>query len=108
MALGAWLAAGSFLLPGPHEARRLIAGLIAGSAIVACSALSFRAACNKLHLVNIVVAICLAGFLLLTASRPASADVQNQLLTAFLLINFAVIPNELVRQTSSTREVRQG
>ena len=97
--LGVWLAAGSWLLPGPHDARWIIAGLIAGSVIVGCSVLSFRPACNKMHLANIAVAISLASFLLLTAPSPAPAVVQNQLLTSLLLVNFAVIPNELMPRT---------
>jgi hypothetical protein len=95
--LGLWIAAAAWILPGAHDARWTLAGLVAGLAIAGCSALSFRPACNKLHLANLAIAFGLVGFLLLTASHPAPPAMQSQLLSALLLVNFAVIPNETQR-----------
>ena len=96
LALGLWLMTSPFLLPGSHDVQWRISGLIVGAAVVACSSLSFLPSCNKLHFANLVLAVFLAGLLLLTSPRPAPADVQNQLLTALVLINFAVIPNGMI------------
>jgi hypothetical protein len=95
--LGLWIAAAACLLPGSHDPQWMLAGVVAGVAGIASSALSLLRPCNKLHLANLVIAPALVGYLLLAASYPAGALVQNQLLAALLLINFAVIPNYVTK-----------
>jgi hypothetical protein len=95
IALGLWLVAGAFLLPGASDGEWL-PGLIVGAAVVACSAASLLPSCNKLHLANIAIALGMVGYLLVATSRPASPAVQNLVFTALVLVNFAVVPNERV------------
>jgi hypothetical protein len=95
MALALWLAVGAFLLPGSSDWGRTL-GVIAGVAIIACSAGSLLPACNKLHLANIAIVLGLVGYLLVASPRPATPDVQNLVFTALVLANFAVVPNERV------------
>jgi hypothetical protein len=102
IALGLWLAAGAFLLPGASNGARL-PGLIVGAAVIACSAASLLPKCNKLHLANIVVALGLVGYLLVVSARPASPAVQNLVFTALVLVNFAIIPNERVPYRSASQ-----
>lgn len=71
-----------------------INGLICGSAIVVLGGLSFRPGWRKAHLAEIPIGVWILSFAYFGSTHPAPAVVQNDLLTALFLLNFAIIPSQ--------------
>ena len=101
--IGCWLAASPFLFGHIADERRLWVNDFACAATIwICAGLSFWRPLQRLHLVQILIAIWLLGFGYLASSEPLPA-LQNDILVAFVLMMFAVIPSEANRPPLSWR-----
>lgn len=97
--LGCWLVASAKVLPTVPESSTWPA-VICGTAIVMLAAISFWPRLRLAHLAEIGVALALLGFAF-TSSPPTSPAVQNEILVALLLLNFAIIPTHTNRPPHS-------
>jgi len=92
--LGCWLAVSPFILRHSADNPKLwINDFASATAIMLCAGLSFWRPLRRLHLAQILVALWLLGFGYFASSEPLPA-LQNNILVAFVLMMFAVIPNE--------------
>lgn len=88
--LGFWLVASPKVLPsGPDPATWRAATF--GTAIVMFAAISFWPRLRGAHLAEIGVGLGLLS-LAFASSLPTSPAVQNEILVALVLLNFAIIP----------------
>ena len=105
--LGSWLLGSPWVLAKMPMAEFWRSNsFVCGLAIVALSALSFWRPLQKVHLAEILIAGWLIGVAYVTATHPASALVQSDILVGLFLLNFAIIPSEANRPPVSWRTFR--
>lgn len=93
MTIGLWVAASPWVLPpGSGPAWVATNELACGVACVLIAVVSCLRPRKWWHLLQIPVAIWLVAVAYVTSPVPATATAQSDLLAAFFLVNFAIIP----------------
>jgi hypothetical protein len=93
--LGCWLAVSPFVFRHAGEERALWTNdLLCASIVVALALLSFWRPSRHAHLLTCAVALWLIGFGYLMSPHPTPPALQNDILVGWLLLMFAIIPNE--------------
>lgn len=93
--LGLWTVISPFVFqrePGPPQV--WANALVCGAAIMTFSLLSFWNRTRWAYLLNLGVALWLAGFGYIAGGYPSEPIFQNYLLTGLVLLLFAIIPPE--------------
>jgi hypothetical protein len=102
--IACWLVASTFVfghINGPQAF--WISDYVSAGAIALCASLSFTDWARRMHLVELLVAVWLLVFGFLASSEPLPS-LQNDILTALVLMMFAIIPNEANSPPRSWRE----
>ncbi len=103
--LGCWLAISPFVFRHPAEEQRLwINDLGCALAVVALALFSFWPRTRHAHLALVAVGLWLLGFGRFSAQHPAPPALQNDLLVGFVLMMFALVPNEASLPPGAWRE----
>jgi hypothetical protein len=93
MLLGAWLAASPFILPTEGSPRWILMNeTVCGALCIAVAAVACLSPRRPWNLLQIPLGLWFASAAYFTSPSPATANAQNDLLTAFFLLNFAIIP----------------
>lgn len=93
--LGCWLILSPFIFGHADDQRFLwLNDILSGILTVALAALSFSRRFHYAHLAICAVAIWLIGFGYLAAPHPPPPALQNNVLLGWLLVMFAIIPND--------------
>ena len=93
--IGLWLLTSPWLLSAERQLNLWqINDCLCGLAIVVLGLLSFWPTLRKAHLVNIPIGFWIIGYAYARSAHPAPAAVQNELLLALFLLNFAIIPSQ--------------
>ncbi|MEX2141028.1 MAG: hypothetical protein WD894_17315 [Pirellulales bacterium] len=105
IALGGWLITSLFVfepssIPAGWRANNLACGVL----IVALAALSFWPPLSRAHLAEIAVGLWLVGFAFASSVSPPPPVVQNAILVALVLLNFAIVPSRASLPPRSWRE----
>ena len=97
--LGCWLVASPKVLPAVSDFATWRA-VTFGTAIVMFAAISFLPRLRGAHFAGIGVGLGLLGFAF-ASPLPTSPAVQNEILVALVLLNFAIIPSHANRPPHS-------
>lgn len=93
--LGCWLVISPLILRGTDRIGEFVwIDITVGSVIVLLSLLSFWRPARWAHLGTAAVAAGLALFAYFGFERPGPPAAQNELTVAYLLLIFAIVPNE--------------
>jgi hypothetical protein len=93
--IGCWLAMSPFIFRHPADERALWANdLLCAFGVVALALLSFWRPLQYAHFAIIAVAFWLIGFGYLHRPHPAPPALQNDVLVGWVLVMFAIIPND--------------
>lgn len=93
--IGCWLAMSPFIFRHPADQEALWTNdLLCAFGVVALALLSLWAPLRHAHFLIIAVAFWLIGFGYLHRPHPAPPALQNDVLVGWLLLMFAIIPNE--------------
>ena len=93
MAIGLWVASSPWVLPrGSGPGWVAINETVCGAACVLIAVVSCMRPRQWWNLLQIPVAAWLVGVAYATSTSPATATAQSDLLAAFFLVNFAIIP----------------
>jgi hypothetical protein len=93
--LGCWLAVSPFIFRHPAEQKSLwYNDLVCAFAVIMLALLSFWRPSRQAHLAIGAIGIWLIGWGYLMSPHPASAALQNDTLLGWLLLMFAIIPNQ--------------
>lgn len=93
--LGLWLAASPFVFRhGPDAARLWWSDMGSASLVASFSLLSFWGPARRAHLLNLPVALWLAGSGYFGPGDPPSPAAQNDLIVGLILLMLAIIPSE--------------
>lgn len=96
--LGTWLVLSPLVFAETLDYSRFqTVDVTTGAAVVGLSLASFWRRDEWLHLVTAVVAVALALLAYFGSARPGPPGAQNEIVTALLLLLFAIIPNEANR-----------
>lgn len=91
--LGAWLIAGHWILPnGAGPDWLVINGVVCGALCIAVAGFSCPVSRRPVNLLQIPIGLWVAAAAYFSSPTPATAVAQSDLLTAFFLLNFAIIP----------------
>lgn len=105
IALGSWLIASVFVFePGSISAGWRANNLTCGVLIVALAAVSFWPPLSRAHLAEIAVGLWLVGFAFASPTVASPPMVQNAILVALVLLNFAIVPSHANSPPRSWRE----
>jgi len=93
--LGCWLSASPFIFRYSSEERALWNNdFLSAFIVVALALLSFWRPSRHAHLLTVIVSIWLIGFGYLRSPPPTPPALQNDIMVGWLLLMFAIIPNE--------------
>jgi len=101
--LSLWVIATPWMLGDGRLTAPAISEIATGAACAIVAGLSCLLRSRPLHLLEIPLALWLAGFAYATSPSPASASAQSDLLVAFFLVNFAIIPTRATTPPSGWR-----
>jgi len=92
--LAAWLAASPWIVPAPPDAAPFLRlnSLACAAAIAALALISFRSAWEKAHLGSLAIGLWLIALAFLQPNPPPPPAYQNYVVTALLLLTFAILP----------------
>jgi hypothetical protein len=103
--LGCWLAVSPFVFRHARDERAFWTNdLLCASVTVVLALISFWRPLRHAHLVTAAVALWLIGFGYLAAPYPTPPALQNDITTGWLLLMFAIIPNEVNRPPRPWRD----
>jgi len=91
--LGCWLLISPFVFRNAHDQLSHWASGLAGCSTILLALLSYWEPLRHAHLGSAVVALSLIGFGM-AASFPTPPSWQNNILTGFILLMVAIVPNE--------------
>jgi hypothetical protein len=104
--LGCWLAMSPFIFRHNAEDRILWVNDLSSAIVVTAFALvSFWSPLRFAHFANLVVALWLIAFGFWAFPYPTPPALQNDILVGFLLLMFAIIPNEASQPPLSWRNL---
>jgi hypothetical protein len=96
--LGCWLALSPFIFRHHAEERALwFTDLLSATAVIVFALVSFWSPLRVAHVANLVVALWLIAIGFWGSQYPTPAALQNYIVVGFLLLMFAIIPNEATR-----------
>jgi hypothetical protein len=104
--IGVWLVASPWVLPPPHDFASTIAAVLGGAEIILLGWLSYLPSLRKVHLVEIIIAVWLLAVAYTSALPPNAPVIASHILTAFVLMNFAIIPTQANRPPRAWEEFR--
>jgi len=91
--LGLWLIAGHWILPnGAGPDWLVINDMVGGALCIAVAGFSCLVSRRPVNLLQIPIGLWVAAAAYFSSPTPATAVAQSDLLTAFFLLNFAIIP----------------
>lgn len=91
--LGVWLMAGHWVLPeGGGPGWLVINDAVCGALCIAVAGVSCLVSRRPVNLLQIPIGLWVGAAAYLSSPTPATAVAQSDLLTAFFLLNFAIIP----------------
>lgn len=91
--LGAWLIAGHWVLPnGAGPGWLAINDAVCGALCIAVAGVSCLMSRRPVNLLQIPIGLWVAAAAYFSSPTPATVVAQSDLLTAFFLLNFAIIP----------------
>lgn len=102
--LGLWVIATPWVLGDGRLTAPALSEIACGTACVIVAAASCLIRSRPIHLLEIPIALWLVGFAYATSPSPASATAQSDLLVAFFLVNFAIIPTRATTPPPRWRE----
>ena len=97
--LGLWLLGSLFVFQ--FSWNRAVCGML----IIVFAALSWSWKLRRVYLLNLAVGLWLAGYAWVQAGHPAPPALQSDLLTALVLLCFAIIPSEAFKPPRSWQKL---
>jgi hypothetical protein len=106
IAIGGWLIASLFVFePDSIPASWRVNNLACGALIMALAAISFWPPMSRAHLAEIAIGLWLLGFAFASPAMPSPPIVQNAILVALVLLNFAIVPSHASLPPNSWSEL---
>lgn len=103
--LGCWLAISPFIFRlSLSEWHIWVNDFVCAALIIALGLLSYWRPLRHAHLITGLAALWLMGFGYFAAPHPLPPASQNELMVGFLLVMFAIIPNEASLPPQAWRE----
>ena len=107
--LGCWLAMSPFIFRHAAGDRTLwVNDLFSAMAVVVLALVSFCPPLRFAHVANLIIGLWLIAFGFWASPYPTPPALQNDIVVGFLLLMFAIVPNEATQPPQTWRDFAKG